>query len=197
MFLQRIRMDKHLVEEVFGKEMETTRQSVLAAAWWRAMSNDEHKVPIFAFFLWGARLTTHSPSLCRQSRKRWSMGLHTGCTRTAHRPLRPHPHRTPQQAWAGPSTSASSPGWGRVPCDQDRVIRERGRGGQQVPAAVSGEVVSLVLWDILYFLLGVYIPPYVSPKLFFSLLTYKYLQPAQPAQPPPPCLPAYLLPRLS
>ncbi|KAJ7815895.1 hypothetical protein B0H14DRAFT_3475801 [Mycena olivaceomarginata] len=43
MFLQRICGDKHLVEEVFGEETETTRQSVLAAAQWRAMSDKECK----------------------------------------------------------------------------------------------------------------------------------------------------------
>ncbi|KAJ7368651.1 putative HMG1 protein [Mycena albidolilacea] len=43
MFLQRIRADKRLVEEVFGEETETTRQSVLAAARWRAMSDEERK----------------------------------------------------------------------------------------------------------------------------------------------------------
>ncbi|CAK5262501.1 unnamed protein product [Mycena citricolor] len=43
MFLQRIRADPTLVREVFGEETETTKQSILAAAWWRAMSDDEKK----------------------------------------------------------------------------------------------------------------------------------------------------------
>ena len=43
MFLQRIRSDPVLVKEVFGDEQETTKQSVLAAAKWRDMSDDERK----------------------------------------------------------------------------------------------------------------------------------------------------------
>jgi hypothetical protein len=44
MFLQRIRSDPVLVQEVFGPETETTKQSVLAAAKWRSMTDDERKV---------------------------------------------------------------------------------------------------------------------------------------------------------
>lgn len=44
MFLQRIRSDPELVKEVFGDESETTKQSVLAAAKWRSMTDDERKV---------------------------------------------------------------------------------------------------------------------------------------------------------
>ncbi|KIP12760.1 hypothetical protein PHLGIDRAFT_81249 [Phlebiopsis gigantea 11061_1 CR5-6] len=43
MFLQRIRSDPALVREVFGDETETTKQSVLAAAKWRSMTDDERK----------------------------------------------------------------------------------------------------------------------------------------------------------
>ncbi|KAI0796939.1 hypothetical protein C8Q75DRAFT_729766 [Abortiporus biennis] len=43
MFLQRIRSDPELVKEVFGEETETTKQSVLAAAKWRSMTDDERK----------------------------------------------------------------------------------------------------------------------------------------------------------
>ncbi|THH20569.1 hypothetical protein EUX98_g8556 [Antrodiella citrinella] len=43
MFLQRIRSDPDLVREVFGDETETTKQSVLAAAKWRSMTDDERK----------------------------------------------------------------------------------------------------------------------------------------------------------
>lgn len=43
MFLQRIRSDPHLVRDVFGDETETTKQSVLAAAKWRSMTDDERK----------------------------------------------------------------------------------------------------------------------------------------------------------
>ena len=44
MFLQRIRSDPLLVQEVFGEETETTKQSVLAAAKWRSMTDEERKV---------------------------------------------------------------------------------------------------------------------------------------------------------
>ncbi|KAJ7592753.1 HMG-box [Mycena floridula] len=43
MFLQRIRTNPHMVQEIFGDETETTKQSVLAAAKWRAMTADERK----------------------------------------------------------------------------------------------------------------------------------------------------------
>ncbi|KAG0709885.1 hypothetical protein DFH29DRAFT_792463 [Suillus ampliporus] len=43
MFLQRIRSDPALVREIFGEEQETTKQSVLAAAKWRSMTDDERK----------------------------------------------------------------------------------------------------------------------------------------------------------
>ncbi|KAJ3864945.1 MAG: putative HMG1 protein [Lentinula lateritia] len=43
MFLQRIRANPQLVQKVFGDETETTKQSVLAAAKWRSMTDDERK----------------------------------------------------------------------------------------------------------------------------------------------------------
>ncbi|KAK7060378.1 hypothetical protein VNI00_001143 [Paramarasmius palmivorus] len=43
MFLQKIRSDPRLVKEVFGDETETTKQSVLAAARWRSMTDEERK----------------------------------------------------------------------------------------------------------------------------------------------------------
>ncbi|KIO12570.1 hypothetical protein M404DRAFT_124276 [Pisolithus tinctorius Marx 270] len=43
MFLQHIRSDPVLVREIFGDEQETTKQSVLAAAKWRSMTDDERK----------------------------------------------------------------------------------------------------------------------------------------------------------
>ncbi|KAH9977657.1 hypothetical protein BGW80DRAFT_1249388 [Lactifluus volemus] len=43
MFLQRIRSDPVLVNEVFGDETETTKQSVLAAEKWRSMTDEERK----------------------------------------------------------------------------------------------------------------------------------------------------------
>ena len=45
MFLQRIRANQHLVREIFGDETETTKQSVLAAAKWRSMTDAERQVP--------------------------------------------------------------------------------------------------------------------------------------------------------
>jgi hypothetical protein len=49
MFLQRIRAHPELVRDIFGEETETTKQSVLAAAKWRAMTDDERKVRFFFF----------------------------------------------------------------------------------------------------------------------------------------------------
>ena len=43
-FMQQIRSDPELVKEIFGDETETTKQSVLAAAKWRSMTDDERKV---------------------------------------------------------------------------------------------------------------------------------------------------------
>ncbi|KAJ7228341.1 hypothetical protein GGX14DRAFT_346223 [Mycena pura] len=43
MFLQRIRANPELVRDIFGEETETTKQSVLAAAKWRSMTDDERK----------------------------------------------------------------------------------------------------------------------------------------------------------
>ena len=44
MFLQRIRANPMLVREIFGDETETTKQSVLAAAKWRSMTDAERQV---------------------------------------------------------------------------------------------------------------------------------------------------------
>lgn len=44
MFLQRIRANPYLVREIFGDETETTKQSVLAAAKWRSMTDAERQV---------------------------------------------------------------------------------------------------------------------------------------------------------
>lgn len=43
MFLQKIRSSPQLVKDVFGDETETTKQSVLAAAKWRSLSDTEKK----------------------------------------------------------------------------------------------------------------------------------------------------------
>jgi hypothetical protein len=47
MFLKAVREDLSWSESVFGGEKETTRQSVLAAARWREMSDDEKRVSFF------------------------------------------------------------------------------------------------------------------------------------------------------
>ena len=49
MFLQWIRADPNRVIEVFGEETETTRQSVLAAAKWRTLSDAEKNVCPFSY----------------------------------------------------------------------------------------------------------------------------------------------------
>ncbi|KAF8963302.1 hypothetical protein BDZ97DRAFT_1758783 [Flammula alnicola] len=43
MFLQRIRANPRLVSEIFGDEIETTKQSILAAAKWRSMTDAERQ----------------------------------------------------------------------------------------------------------------------------------------------------------
>jgi hypothetical protein len=48
MFLSKIRSDPELVAEVFGDETETTKQSVLAAAKWRSMTDEQRKVRLCA-----------------------------------------------------------------------------------------------------------------------------------------------------
>lgn len=50
MFLQRIRADPKLVRDIFGDETETTKQSVLAAAKWRSMTDAERQVTRFGSF---------------------------------------------------------------------------------------------------------------------------------------------------
>jgi hypothetical protein len=46
MFLQQIRANPKLVADIFGDETETTKQSVLAAAKWRSMTDAERQVSI-------------------------------------------------------------------------------------------------------------------------------------------------------
>jgi hypothetical protein len=46
MFLQQIRANPKLVTEIFGDESETTKQSVLAAAKWRSMTDADRQVSI-------------------------------------------------------------------------------------------------------------------------------------------------------
>jgi hypothetical protein len=51
MFLQRIRANPRLVRDIFGDETETTKQSVLAAAKWRSMTDAERQVIDSGLFL--------------------------------------------------------------------------------------------------------------------------------------------------
>ena len=44
MFLSHIRSNPHLVKEIFGDEQETTRQSSLAAQYWREMTDEGRRV---------------------------------------------------------------------------------------------------------------------------------------------------------
>lgn len=50
MFLQRIRANPKLVQDIFGEETETTKQSVLAAAKWRSMTDAERQVCGLLYF---------------------------------------------------------------------------------------------------------------------------------------------------
>lgn len=44
LFLQRVRSDPETVKEVFGNETDMTKQSILVAAKWHSMTDDERKV---------------------------------------------------------------------------------------------------------------------------------------------------------
>ncbi|KAF5352061.1 hypothetical protein D9758_009399 [Tetrapyrgos nigripes] len=94
MFLQRIRSDPYLVKQVFGEETETTKQSVLAAARWRSMTDEERK-----------------PFLAQAEQKRWSMKLHVAYMKKAPQVMEPvsasvfYP-----EAVLSPTTSLSRPG---------------------------------------------------------------------------------------
>jgi hypothetical protein len=44
MFLQKIRSSPEMIQEVFGDETETTKQSILAAKKWRTLTDDEKQV---------------------------------------------------------------------------------------------------------------------------------------------------------
>jgi hypothetical protein len=84
MFLQRIRSDPALVREIFGDEQETTKQSVLAAAKWRSMTDDERKVRknlCHNCVISSSHFS--SLSLRKPSRRSLSTRLHVGCTRKA------------------------------------------------------------------------------------------------------------------
>lgn len=50
MFLQQIRANPKLVAEIFGEEVETTKQSVLAAAKWRSMTDADRQASISVLF---------------------------------------------------------------------------------------------------------------------------------------------------
>lgn len=86
MFLQRIRASPEMVREVFGEEVGTTKQSVLAAAKWRSMSDEEKKVSLSAYSRRAWALTMmhdfNSLSLRARSRKNSSMRRSAGNTRS-------------------------------------------------------------------------------------------------------------------
>jgi hypothetical protein len=83
MFLQRIRSDPDLVRDIFGDEAETTKQSVLAAAKWRSMTDDERKVCRSLLVRSFALISNlHSHFLRRPNRTNWNMKLLGNFTRT-------------------------------------------------------------------------------------------------------------------
>lgn len=83
MFLQRIRSDPLLVREIFGDEQETTKQSVLAAAKWRSMTDDERKVGCqrAAFIVLVTNATHYSHSWLKLNKRSLSMKLRDDSTR--------------------------------------------------------------------------------------------------------------------
>jgi hypothetical protein len=83
MFLQQIRANPKLVADIFGDESETTKQSVLAAAKWRSMTDAERQVSICDPFFCLISLTfaSCSHSWHKPSRRKWSTKLRDGCTR--------------------------------------------------------------------------------------------------------------------
>lgn len=133
MFLQRIRSDRALVREIFGDEQETTKQSVLAAAKWRSMTDDERKVrqtlchncviSLSRFF---------SLSLRKPSRRNLSTRLRVGCTRKA--PPMLAQVLISASCQAAPAVRAHS-----VPCERSRRSRSarKARARQQQLTMVS------------------------------------------------------------
>lgn len=85
MFLQRIRANPRLVREVFGDETETTKQSVLAAAKWRSMTDAERQVGYFFIIVTCNELIGYSRSSRKLSKRKWSMKLRANYTRKAQR----------------------------------------------------------------------------------------------------------------
>lgn len=114
MFLQRIRANPRLVQEIFGDETETTKQSVLAAAKWRSMTDAERQVCgslCLCLFLYAVAdklfcfcripfarpcvlLLFIVPLFCesshfwrRPNRRKWSTKLREGCMRKVLPPM--------------------------------------------------------------------------------------------------------------
>jgi hypothetical protein len=86
MFLQRIRANPYLVRDIFGDETETTKQSVLAAAKWRSMTDAERQVCDFYPPIRGLKTDAClsiliSLSLLKLSKRKWSMKLPEGFTK--------------------------------------------------------------------------------------------------------------------
>lgn len=88
MFLSHIRSNPHLVKEIFGDEQETTRQSSLAAQYWREMTDEGRRVRHvrlsvhMGYVLMGVR----SPSWPRRRRTSWSTRPRVVSTRRGPRP---------------------------------------------------------------------------------------------------------------
>ena len=85
MFLQQIRANPILVAEIFGDETETTKQSVLAAAKWRSMTDAERQVNKRGTLPYVVLLIPclRSRSWHRPSRRKWNTKLPDDCTRRA------------------------------------------------------------------------------------------------------------------
>lgn len=88
MFLQRIRANPKLVHDIFGNETETTKQSVLAAAKWRSMTDAERQVPTSPF-IHSPSHPHDSPSWPRLNTRKWSTKPQGDSTRTVPLPMAP------------------------------------------------------------------------------------------------------------
>lgn len=144
MFLQRIRANPSLVHDIFGDETETTKQSVLAAAKWRSMSDEERKVlssrstQTSYILLTGSIPATVSRSSHKQSKRRWSTKRRVGCMKKARL------HHT-----APISTSVSSPQL--VLCLELSSWSLRARAKALRPMTVPILVGTEIIYDLYFF----------------------------------------------
>ena len=88
MFLQYIRANPGLVHNIFGNETETTKQSVLAAAKWRSMTDAERQVPRFFFYSLSIS-PLYSHFWPRLNMRKWNTKPQGGFTRTVLLPMAP------------------------------------------------------------------------------------------------------------